>query len=178
MINFIIVIILSILFAATMKVADNLNEHGLKLFKGSNIIFGILWGSFGSLLILHDYTLTNLWLAVLFGWILRAKVDRINHGIASAIILVTFIFNLNKFVFKEDLFLIFFIGMVIIGLAHDYLHLQKIVNQRFSEYFHSTVYYTALPIIYSVVTGQWIIFASMFSFVISYELVRSWSKAI
>ena len=53
----------------------------------SSILFGFLWGMCGLFLILQDTLLMNVWLAVLIGWILRAKIDRINHGIAASIIL-------------------------------------------------------------------------------------------
>lgn len=172
------IIILSILFAVTMKIADNLNEHGLKLFKGANILFGFFWGIFGAFLILSNNLLTNLWIAVLIGWILRAKEDRLNHGIASTIILLVFIFNLDKFNFDKSLFLTFFLGMIIIGLIHDYLTYSKVVSRTFSELFHSILYFTLLPLLYSLITNQWIVFISLFSFIIAYELTRYSSKKI
>ena len=43
-----IILIFAALYGITMKIADLLDEHGLKWFKGSAIIFGILWGLFGS----------------------------------------------------------------------------------------------------------------------------------
>lgn len=165
-------IILSILFAVTMKIADNLNEHGLKWFKGSNIIFGFLCGTFGALLILQNSLLVNLWIAVLIGWILRTKIDYLNHGIAACIILITFIFNLEKFQFNQTLFLTFFIGMVVSGLIHDYLSHNKRISKTFSEFFHTILYYTLLPLIYCIITKEWLIFASLFSWVAAYEIVR------
>ena len=37
------VVIYAILFGITMKIADLLDEHGLKSFKGADILFGFLW---------------------------------------------------------------------------------------------------------------------------------------
>ena len=167
-------IILSVLFAVTMKTADNLNEHGLKWFKGANILFGFLWGTFGALLILSNNLLANLWMAALIGWILRAKEDYLNHGIASAIIIITFIFNLKNFEFYPTLFLTFFIGMVVFGLTHDYLSYSKKVSKTFSEFFHTILYYILLPIVYSLLTREWIISISFIPFIIAYELTRTY----
>ncbi len=49
--SLLLVLIFASLYGVTMKVADLLNEHGLKLFRGSAILFGILWGFFGALLV-------------------------------------------------------------------------------------------------------------------------------
>jgi len=175
--NFIIqTIILSILFAVSMKLADLLNEHGLKLFKCSNIIFGIFWGLFGSLLILSDNFLANLWIAALIGWIFRGKEDYLNHGIASGFILTTFVLNIKNFQLDLNLFLTFFISMVLFGLIHDWLSENKKVSKTTSEYFHTICYYTILPIVYSSITKDWIILISFLSFIISYEIVRFWGN--
>lgn len=170
--DIVLIIILSILFAVSMKIADNLNEHGFKWFKGSNILFGILWGVIGSLLISQNNILANVWIAALIGWILRGKEDRINHGIASAIILLTFIFRLHSFKFDSILFITFFIGMVVSGLIHDYLSNKKFIKDIYSELFHSLLYYTLIPLIYAIFTKEWVVFMSLFPFVIAYEITR------
>lgn len=159
-----------------MKIADNLNEHGLKLFKGANFLFGVLWGIFGAFLILQNNLLANLWIAALFGWILRAKIDHLNHGIATSIILLAFLFSLKDFQFIPSLFITFFAGMVIIGVVHDYLTYSKKTSKLFSEYVHSLLYFTALSLIYSIITNEWVIFTSFFAFIISYEATRFLEK--
>ena len=166
----IIIILASILLAIFMKIADNLNEHHLKMFNGANLLFGFLWGVCGSILILQHNILVNVWLAILLGWVVRAKVDRVNHGIGATIIFLTILFNLNNFTFDYITFFIFFIGMVVIGFTHDYLHNK--INKTYSELFHSLLYYTLLPLVYSIVTNYWVIFGSLFSFVVAYDFTR------
>ncbi|MFT4311377.1 MAG: hypothetical protein ACMXX7_02015 [Candidatus Woesearchaeota archaeon] len=39
-----LLLINSFLFGFFTKLADLLDEHGLKMFKGADILFGILWG--------------------------------------------------------------------------------------------------------------------------------------
>lgn len=166
------VILLSILLAVTMKTADNLNEHGLKLFKGANILFGILWGIFGALLILKNNFLANLWLAVFIGLTVRGKQDMLNHGLGFGIIFSAFLMIFNKFLFLPKIYWFFFIAMMISGLTHDYLSSRKDIKKIYSELFHSLFFYTAVPFVFAIFTKIWIGFYSLFSFVITYEIIR------
>jgi hypothetical protein len=166
-------ILLSVLLAISLKITDNINEHDLRLFKGSKIISGFFWGIFGSLLIMENNILSNLWLAILLGWILRGKIDNLGHGIGCSLIFITFIFNLKNFQIEEEIFLIFFAGMVASGLVHDFLNKTKKINKLFSELLHSTIYFVTLPLIYSIITQQFIIFISMVSFIFAYETTRN-----
>lgn len=91
------VLFLSIAFGVTMKIADLLDEHGLKLFKGASLMFGFLWGIIGALLIFDNNILANFILAMLIHWILRYRIDYLNHGIAVSIILFGFVYALPNF---------------------------------------------------------------------------------
>ena len=90
-------LVYSVLFGLTMKIADLLDEHGLKLFKGSALLFGILWGGFGAMMILGNNILANFFLALLIHWILRYRIDHLNHGVAASIMLIVFLYNLPNF---------------------------------------------------------------------------------
>jgi len=107
----------SVLFGVTMKVADLFNEHGLAWLKGSDVFFGILFGLFGGILIMSTDSLTNLWLALLLANIFRFRVDSLNHGIAAVLMFISFL------VVKENLewvsFLYFFITFSFFGLLMD-----------------------------------------------------------
>ena len=59
------IILYAILFGSTMKIADLLGEHGLRWFKGSALLFGILFGSFGALMILSNNFLAHFFIAML-----------------------------------------------------------------------------------------------------------------
>ena len=82
------------LYGVTMKTADLLNEHKLKWFKGSNILFGFLEGFFAVLLIIGNIQVANLVLAQVIAFIVRGRVDYRNHMLAAAIIIVSFLFFL------------------------------------------------------------------------------------
>lgn len=81
--------LLSILFSVTMKIADLLDEHGLKWFKYADVLFGIFWGGFGALLAVTDDAIANVLLAMMIGFVIRKRLDYINHIIAFTIITST-----------------------------------------------------------------------------------------
>ena len=92
-----ILLIYSVLFGVSMKMADLFNEHGFKWFNGDGVLFGILFGVFGGLLITSDPSLTNLWLALLLVNILRFRVDSLNHGIAAIFMFIGFLIAREHF---------------------------------------------------------------------------------
>lgn len=112
------ILLYAVLFGATMKIADLLDEHGLKWFKGSTILFGILWGGFGALLILSNNLMANLFMALLLQWILRYRIDYLNHGIGTAIMIIAFI-ALPNFAVDWLLFLGIFVIFSVFGLLDD-----------------------------------------------------------
>ncbi len=73
------ILLYALLFAITMKVADLFDEHGLKWFKGSTILFGFLWGGFGALLVLSNNTIANIMLAMSLAFLVRNRLDYLNH---------------------------------------------------------------------------------------------------
>ena len=85
------IIIYSALFGITMKIADLLDEHGLRLFKGASLLFGLSWGFFGLLLIMSDAFIASLILATVIGFLVRMKLDYQNHAMAAAIIIIGFL---------------------------------------------------------------------------------------
>jgi len=115
----IILLINSALFGLFTKLADLTDEHKKKFFKGDSLLFGFLWGIFGSLVIIGNPLLGSFYLAILFHWILRGKIDYLNHRIALLIILITFIYKFNIAKFDWYLFTITFIIYTVIGLLND-----------------------------------------------------------
>lgn len=117
----------SALFGITIKVADLLDEHGLKWFKGDRIIFGFLWGIFGSLLMLNsDPVIASAFLAMILGCLVRNRLDYLNHQIGAALMYLTG-FGLISVNFTT--LVIFFILFVALGSIKDYtddvLHIKK-----------------------------------------------------
>jgi hypothetical protein len=162
MVNILLILIYSILFGITMKVADLLDEHGLKWFKGSTILFGILWGFFGILLILSNNILANVILAMIIGFILRFRIDYLNHGIAASMILITFLLRAK---FEIEIFLPIFIGLSIFGLVKDYILEKKKEMQKYPKIIP---WYAVVGFLYSLITNIWVIFLSLIFFEISY----------
>lgn len=155
--SFPMLLIYAILFGSTMKIADLLDEHDLKLFKGSALLFGALWGIFGSLLILGNNLLANFFLAILIHWILRYRIDYLNHGIAASIMLVAFLYNLPNFAVDWLLFSIIFITYVIHGLINDAVDRKEIrgILAKYIDYNSHTMW---VPIILIIINPTyWII---------------------
>jgi hypothetical protein len=164
MLSFAGTLLYAILLGVTMKIADLLDEHGLRFFMWSDILFGILWGAFGSLLILNSNVLANVMLAMVVAFILRYKIDYLNHGIASSMMLITFLFVSS---FEPHTFLPFFGVFTILGLAEDYLSdkskFKTIVPIRIP-------FYSGIGAVYALLANYWIVFFSLFLYEISYVI--------
>lgn len=164
----------SILFGATMKLADCFNEHGFKWFKGDAILFGILFGLFGGLLIYGNLFLTNLYLALLLVNVLRFRVDAFNHGIAAIIMFFSFLLVMNNF--NWPYFLYFFLTFAIFGILFNYaLPLSKIKG-FWGTIFELRFFYFLITFLFSIYTKQWIVFISMVLFQISYNMVFYYAR--
>jgi hypothetical protein len=165
-----IAILSAILFASTMKVADLFNEHGLKGFRGVNIIFGVFWGVFGALLLLTDSTVANIVFAMNIAFITRGRLDFLNHQIATSIIIIVFLFSTT---FQPLLFLTFYIVFVVFGSLRDYI--DKIFKQKGILYYVNEsmlLYYPIPTLIYSIVYNNYSVFIIFLIFTISYDLTK------
>lgn len=166
-----LLLINSFLFGFFTKLADLLDEHGLKMFKGAKILFGIVWGIFGTLVIIFSPLLATLYLAILINWIIRGNIDYLNHRIATAIILVSVFFsgiitNLDPILFGIATTLFTGIGMLI-----DY----KIIKRNFLTN-NNLFIFIALAIMIYFNTSYWIVFASYLLNSVAYQAVKSWGK--
>jgi hypothetical protein len=82
------VILFSLIFGISQKLADAVNEHGTVLFKGANLIFGMVFAIFGSLLISIDNCFAEFYLGLVLYWLLAGKLDFFNHQLSGSIMLV------------------------------------------------------------------------------------------
>tara|TARA_Y100000310_G_C20611146_1_gene778080 strand:+ start:293 stop:832 length:540 start_codon:yes stop_codon:yes gene_type:complete len=114
----VIFLINSAIFGLTTKLSDLFNEHGLKWFKGADILFGVLWGIFGALTIIGNPLAGSLYLAILFHWILRDKIDYVNHGIAATIIFLSVLLTPNL-VIEPTFFLTILVIYSTFGILRD-----------------------------------------------------------
>ncbi len=163
------IIFIAALYGATMKLADLCDEHGLRLFRGDAILFGILWGVSGSLLVLYDEHIANIMLAMNLAFIVRGRLDYRNHQIAASFIIITFLFSspLHHFLFG-----VFYVTFVIFGSIKDYMG--DVVKKKglVATFFESMPYYPIPALLYSLLTGNWIIFIAFFTYTISYNAVK------
>lgn len=167
---------LSILFSVTMKIADLLDEHGLKWFKHADILFGVLWGVFGALLAVSDEVIANVLLAMMMGFVVRKRLDYTNHIIAFAIIVST-IFWYSKII--PGVFLAFFVTIVVLGLIKDLKYNQK--KNKFSKliekvYLYIPLIYALPSLVYSILYGNWNVFIAFFLYDFAYNITRIVAK--
>ena len=84
-IEFLYLSLASFLFGLTQKIADEHHDENLYLFKYSNIVFGMMSGAFGFLLISYSSILQAAYLGPLLYWIYKGKIDCNEHKIATII---------------------------------------------------------------------------------------------
>ena len=159
--------LLSIIYGATMKIADLLNEHGLRLFKYANLLFGLLWGLSGLILSLQAGSIiASVVLAMNVAFIVRGRLDYLNHQIASSIIILGIIMFIKVAIIE---LIVFYLIFLIFGFIKDYLGdtLQK--KNKLSE---MMLYYPISTFIYSVIFGYWELFIVFTVYMISYNFVK------
>jgi hypothetical protein len=109
------------LFGASLKVSDLLQEHGYRWFRGA----AIAAGAFATALLLAllwraDALHRVFWLAVLLHWILRGRIDGVNHGLPTAGGLIALsVWAPLLIVRQPSQFLYFFVPLTMLGLLHD-----------------------------------------------------------
>lgn len=161
------VILFALLYGITMKIADLLDEHGLKWFKGSAILFGFLWGGFGALLVLSNNAIANIILAMNLAFIIRNRLDYLNHQIAASIIIITFIFGSNL---NPILFIVFYVIFLIFGSLRDYIgDVIKKKSKLHSLYDEIMWYYPIPTLIYCLLYGNWIVFWTFLIYTIGFD---------
>jgi len=164
------IILYAVLYGITMKIADLFNEHGLKeWFKGSRILFGFLWGIFGALLVISNVYVANVILAMILAFIVRMRIDYLNHAIATLIIIISFLFYGS---FEPLIFFIFLVTFIIFGSIKDYLDdklKSKGILQKIAEF---GWYYLIPTLIYALFTSRWIVFYIFTIYIISYDVVK------
>ena len=165
-----LIIVYAILYGITMKIADLLDEHGMKSwFKGSTIFFGILWGIFGALLVVSNVYVANAILAVLLAYIFRMRIDYKNHAIATVIIIVTFLVSST---FIPLTFFVFLANFIVFGSIKDYLGDSKKSRGFWYKLFEYGWHFIIPPMIYAIFTTQWLVFYVFTAFIISYDLIK------
>lgn len=164
-----LIIFYAICYGLTMKIADLLNEHGLKWFKGSALLFGILWGAFGALLVMSSNEVANIILAMNVAFITRGRLDRINHQVATTMIIIGFLYIST---FNPLLFFVFYLIFLIFGSLEDYADVFRKKHLSFAFLNETMWYYPVSTFVYCLKYGHWIIFGAILSFMICYDLTK------
>lgn len=161
----------SFLFGLFTKVADLLNEHGLKLFRGADIVFGLLWGGFGTLVMVFSPLLATFYLAILISWLIRGNIDYLNHRIATAIILISILFSGVVGELDVVLFSLTLVSFTGIRMLIHYNQIKKNFLTR-----RNLFIFVILAVLMFFNFSYWIVFASYLLNSVAYQSVKYWGK--
>lgn len=142
------VVIISILFGISQKLADALNEHGTILFKRANIFFGIIFGITGSLLISINSSFTCFYLGLVIYWLVAGKLDYPNHQLSGSLMIITAIKSVNesKIAIENIVFVIFV--FLLFKIIKNYL---ADVNVMFTRIFDKKMHHFLI----ATIIGLW-----------------------
>ncbi len=164
------VMLYALLLGIAMKIADLLDEHGLKWFKGSRILFGFIWGGLGVLLVLANNLVANIILAMSLAFLVRGRLDYLNHQIAVSIIIVGFLFSST---FDFPLFILFYAIFVIFGSLRDYIGDKIKKKSKLQSLYDNVMWYYPIPtFVYCVIYGNWIVFGIFLLYTLGYDLTK------
>lgn len=170
-----VIVFVAVLYGTTMKIADLLDEHGLKLFKGSPVLFGVLWGLFGVFLVLGNNVVANVVLAMNIAFIIRRRLDYINHQIAASIVLIVFLMTAS---FDFYLFGAFYIIFLVFGSLKDYVDdTLKMKEGLLVTLNEAMLYYPVPTLIYAILFGNWVLFYVFLVYTLSYDLTKLYAKS-
>jgi hypothetical protein len=164
-----LILIEAILYGITMKIADLLNEHGLKWFRGSAVAFGVMWGLSGALLILGNNTVANIILAMNIAFIIRNRLDFINHRIAASIIIIAFLFSAS---FEPWVFTAFLLIFAVFGSIKDYADDVLRMKGMLFALNEAMLYYPVPALVYCMLYGNWIVFWVFLLYTVSYDATK------
>jgi hypothetical protein len=164
------ILLYAVFYGMTMKVADLMNEHNLKWFKYSNLLFGVAWGLFGALLILSNPIVANIILAMNIAFLIRRRIDYLNHAIAVSVIIIAFLFCAS---IDITFFLVFYFIFLIFGGLKDYV--DDILKKRKTLFFtlnEAMLYYPIPTLVYCLIYGNWIVFYVFLLYTVFYDLTK------
>jgi hypothetical protein len=139
-------------FGSLLKVSDLLQEHGFRWFPGSSLVVGaVATGLCLTGMALGGASLHIFWLAVVLHWVLRGRIDGVNHGIMAVAVLFL-ASDLLPLGHATQLFLYFFVPLSALGLIHDYLQYNAVNPPRGIAWFFANqhLYWYLVAIGYTV----------------------------
>lgn len=153
----------------TMKAADLFDEHGMHWFKGDALTFGFLWGLFGVFLVLSREDVANVTVAMVLAFLVRMRLDYRNHAIATAMIVIAFLW---KSTFNAPIFFLFFIVFVVFGGLRDYLGDIRQKRDWLFKINEPAWYYTFPTLVYAIFTDNWVLCVVFTSYIVFYNLTK------
>lgn len=167
----IIIIINAFLTGIFTKLSDVVNDDGLKVSQTVNIFLGILWGVFGSLVVLGNPFVAAFYFGILLSWIHRYKLDNYSHGIGGSLILAA-IFYVHPHSLIQ---IIIIIGTSLLFTIFGLLSRYNIVKKNI--FINYNVYSFIFLILLSIYHGEvWLVVFASFANVIGYHLIKQWWK--
>lgn len=115
------VILISLCFGISQKLADLFDEHGWKSSKLVSFAAGTIWGMLGSVLVLMDIYAALVITATVLYWLLRHKLDYFNHTFAATLVLLVSIYRFGTHPELFSYLVMFFIWYAITGTGSSYL---------------------------------------------------------
>lgn len=159
---YISLILFSVLFGISMKIADLLDEHSLDLFPRADIVFGILTGVFGSLMIMDNDIIANVIFAIYLGFLLRNKLDFLNHRIGAAICFIVYA------TYATFLPGVFYICFLVINLGIDNLY-DYLKSKKYQHYYLTELGLPIISLAYSLYTHDISYFSAFLAYTLGYN---------
>jgi hypothetical protein len=170
-----LVVSVAFLYGVTNKLADMMNEHGLRWFRGAATGMGFVWGGFGVVLTLYSPEFATLYLGLTLSWFLSLKLDYPNHAIAGVATVLAAVWMA-----AQDGLDVLAAGAVMVayrvtGLVQAVLRgragwLDRLLRVRLRLYL--------IPLGYAVYVGHWLPFAAGACGMLGAELVTNYYRIV
>ncbi len=149
------------------KLADIGVDKDAKIPRSHQILFGVLWGAFGALVVFGNSLMAAFYFGILLSWIVRYKLDYYNHGIGGAIILVAIWLTLPK----ETLHIIILAGTFVLFTVFGLL--SRELNARLGFVQEYNLYsFLFLAILFIFYPSVWIVFVASLTNVLGYHYIK------
>lgn len=164
-----IVCLFAFLTGIFTKLADVGVDHGVPMSKFYKVLYGILWGVCGSLVVLGNTYVAAFYFGILLSWIVRYKLDYYNHGIGGAMILFAIVLILPITALHLWIIIGTFVLFTLFGILSREYSFKLGWFQEYNVY--SFIYLGIISVVYPVI---WIVVAASLANVIGYHGVKKY----